>query len=110
LARNAYVANYLSNSVSVIDTATNQTVGAPITVGTGPSALAITPNGQRAYVANFGSNSVSVIDTATNSVVGAPITVGTNPIAIAITPNGQTAYVAKGQKRTLYRRLKSRGA
>jgi YVTN family beta-propeller protein len=94
VARNAYVVNYLSNSVSVIDTQTNTEVGAPITVGTGPIPIAITPDGARAYVANSGSNSVSVIDTATNEVAGAPIVVGNSPAAVAITPSGQTAYVA----------------
>ena len=57
----AYVTNLNSNSVSVIDLASN-TVTATVTVGSGPFGVAITPNGAFAYVANTGSNSVSVID------------------------------------------------
>src|SRR5256886_13710269 len=45
----AYVTNESSNTVSVIDTATN-TVVATIPVGAVPAAVAITPDGTRAYV------------------------------------------------------------
>jgi YVTN family beta-propeller protein len=92
LARNAYVTENL-NSVSVLETQTNQILGTPITVGNGPTAVAITPNGRFAYILNYDSNSVSVIDVQTNQVVGSPIMVGTYPVAIAITPNGRFAYV-----------------
>ena len=68
-------------TVSVIDTATNQVVGSPITVGANPLGVAVTPDGAKVYVANAGSNTVSVIDTATNQVVGSPITVGAHPFA-----------------------------
>lgn len=96
LARNAYVANEFSNTVSVIDTAANAVVGSPIPVGTHPYGIAITPDGSRAYVTNedLTSNSVSVIDTGTNSTVGSPIPAGETPRALAITPDGSRAYVA----------------
>ena len=105
LARSAYVVNQNSDNVTVIDTATNTTVGAPIAVGTNPIAIAITPNGARAYVANAGSNNVSLIDTATNTTVGAPIAVGDFPEAVAITPDqpskASLGSAAKGLKTTL---------
>jgi YVTN family beta-propeller protein len=89
----------------VIDTATNQVVGAPITVGTSPFGIAITPDGTRAYVANNSSATVSVIYTATNQVVGAPIPVGSNPDAVAIVPDqppqASLRTKAKGRKATL---------
>ena len=75
-----------------IATATN-TAGPPITVGSNPDAIAITPDGKTAYVANDGSDTVTPIATATNTA-GPPITVGSGPNAIAITPDGKTAYVA----------------
>src|ERR1700676_3893715 len=56
----AYVVNNGSNSVTPIATATN-TAGTPITVGSAPDAIAITPNGATAYVVNNGSNSVTPI-------------------------------------------------
>jgi YVTN family beta-propeller protein len=79
------VANSGSGSVTPIDTATD-TADSPITVGSGPNAIAITPNGQTVYVVNSGSGSVTPIDTATNTA-GAPITVGSSPEGIAITPD-----------------------
>ena len=81
----AYVTNDSgSNSVSVIDTATN-TVVATIAVGLNPVGVAITPDGARAYVPNAVDNTVSGIDTATNTVV-ATISVGQLPLGVAITP------------------------
>lgn len=95
-ARNLYVTDGSTGSklVTVIDTATNQVVGAPIEVGLEPFGIAITPDGTRAYVVNTGSDTVSVIDTATNRVVGTPMGVGDVPLGIAITPDGTRAYVA----------------
>jgi YVTN family beta-propeller protein len=93
-ARNAYVANEGSESVSVIDTATNTVSPTPIKVGRFPFAIAIAPDGKTAYVANNGAESVSVINTATNTASPTTIKVGTEPLAIAITPDGKTAYVA----------------
>src|SRR5262249_33737345 len=86
----AYVTNSGSNTVSVIDTATN-TVVANVPV-VSPIGVAITPDGTHAYVTNF-TGTVSVIATATNTVV-ATVPVGNNPSGVAITPDGTHAYVA----------------
>jgi YVTN family beta-propeller protein len=91
--KRAYVTNFESESVSVIDTVSGAAV-TTIAVGLHPRGVAINPDGTRAYVANEGSNSVSVIDTASNETVGLPITVGAEPLGIAITPDGTRAYVA----------------
>jgi YVTN family beta-propeller protein len=88
----AYVANYGAGTVTPISTATG-TADTPVTVGTHPDAIAVSPNGTTAYVANQGSGTVTPIATATNTP-GTAITVGASPDAIALTPNGQTAYVA----------------
>ena len=90
----AYVTNFNSNTVSVINTATN-TVTATIAVGANPDGVAITPNGATIYVANSGNGTgtnVSVINTASNTVT-ATVTVGSGPDGIAVTPNGANAYV-----------------
>ena len=47
-----YVAGFNSNTVSVIDTATN-TVTATVPVGGRPSGVAVTPDGAFVYVANL---------------------------------------------------------
>src|SRR5689334_17661939 len=66
-----YVTNVSSNTVTVIDAASN-TITATITVDNTPEQIAITPDGTRAYV-TCGSvdtpSSVWVIDTATNTVL-----------------------------------------
>ena len=50
-AQLAYVANIVSNSVSVIDVAT-QTVTATVGVGSAPQGVAVTPDGSLAYEAH----------------------------------------------------------
>ncbi|MER6979811.1 serine/threonine-protein kinase [Streptomyces carpinensis] len=93
--RRAYATNYFGPaSVSVIDTATNRTVGNPIDVGDKPYEVAVSPDGRLAYTANFGSDSVSVIDTATNRTVGNPIHVGKKPVGVTVSPDGRWVYVA----------------
>ncbi len=87
----AYVANNLSNAVSVIDIPSSFPV-TTINVGSGPLALAVSPNGNQVYVANLSSNNVSVIDTASSSVVATiPVQSGAN--GVAFTPDGTAAYV-----------------
>jgi YVTN family beta-propeller protein len=93
-----YVANYGSNNVSVIDTATNTPLtglGYPITVGNGPQGIAVTPDGTHAIAANQLFNTVSVIDMTASppSVATVTLGVGSGPSRVAITPNEQYAYV-----------------
>lgn len=97
----AYVANFGSNTVSVIGLASaTPTVGQPIPVGKNPYRIAITPDGKWAYVTNYGSSTVSVIDIATNRVTGT-IAVGMNPMGIAVTPDGSRIYVANSGSNTI---------
>src|SRR5260370_18489083 len=48
----AYIANFNSNNVSVIDTKTNTVLGLPIPVGGFPIGVPVTPDGTFAYVTN----------------------------------------------------------
>jgi YVTN family beta-propeller protein len=64
-----------------------------ISVGTGPTDIAITADGAKAYVTNYGSNNVSVIN-LNSGQAETPIAVGNNPTSIAISPSGGFAYVA----------------
>ena len=97
--RFGYVTNLDDGTVSVINPATNTAV-ATISVGSGPSSIAVTPDGAHVYVLNALDNTVSVIATATNTVVGSPIPVGPTlnppfilPGGIAINPSGSRVYV-----------------
>jgi YVTN family beta-propeller protein len=75
----AYITNSASNSVSIIDTATNN-VTDNVTVGYYPEGVAISPDGTAVYVANRDSDTVSVIDTANDNVT-ATVPVGSWPRA-----------------------------
>ncbi len=94
----AYVANFGSGNVSVIDTATNtlDPKNSTINVGNEPWGVAITPygspNGANAYVTNYGSNTASVINTSTNSIK-ATIYGLNSPYGVAVTPDRSTVYV-----------------
>src|ERR1700709_1393273 len=65
-AQTAYVTNLSDASVTPFDTETGL-VGTPISVGSSPRAVAITPYGSIAYVANLESDDVTPIDTATGT-------------------------------------------
>ena len=94
----AYVANRLSNTVSVISGATN-TVTDTIQVGIAPLDAAVNPVTNTIYVTNsdlnLNSHSVSVIDGSTNIVTNT-ITLPANsqPAGIAVNPVTDTIYVA----------------
>jgi YVTN family beta-propeller protein/probable HAF family extracellular repeat protein len=88
----AYVVNFGSNNVSVIDVPSSLTV-ATIPVGAGPYGAAISPDGTQVYVSNANGDSVSVIATASNTV-SATIQVQSSPTNVAFTPDGSEAFVA----------------
>ena len=95
----AFVANKDSDSVSVVNVATDSVSDTITTIDDGlvadPFSVAISPDGSRAYVANrVGvSSAISVINTTTNAVVGGPIPIGNFANDIALTPNGKQAFV-----------------
>ena len=63
------------------------------TIGSGPSGIAVSPDGTRLYIANQGSGTLSVINTANNSVV-ATVKVVSKPSAVATDTAGTRVYVA----------------
>ncbi|KQV21961.1 hypothetical protein ASC74_16280 [Pseudomonas sp. Root329] len=87
----AYVSGHHTNTLSVIDTATNQVL-TTIPVGNTPIGVAVSPDGSRTYVTNNANHTVSVIDTATNQVL-TTIPVGNQPFGIAVSPDGTRAYI-----------------
>ena len=87
----AYISNFMSNSVSVVDPTATRPLVTNVTVGDLPLGVAVNPSGTRVYVANFFSNTVSVIDTATNTVATVPV--GANPTGVAVNAAGTRVYV-----------------
>lgn len=99
----AYIPNSGDNpgTVSVIDTATNQTVSPLIPVGTSPYGVAVFVKQTESltFITNFGSNTVSVIRTYLDVSFNPAFekvrdfNVGRNPYGIAVDPAGTYAYV-----------------
>ncbi|GAM08933.1 putative protein [Geobacter sp. OR-1] len=87
----AYIANNADNTVSVLDTASNQ-VTAVLPVGQSPSGVAVNRMGSRVYVSNQGDNTISVIDTLDNSVTSIPLAI--QPGALAVNTAGTRLFVA----------------
>jgi YVTN family beta-propeller protein len=74
----AYITNADSNSVSVVNLATN-TVTETLTVGAGPYGVAVTPSGAYVYISNDVSNTVWAISTGASGGNKSPTTVGEFP-------------------------------
>ncbi|WNV85147.1 beta-propeller fold lactonase family protein [Umezawaea sp. Da 62-37] len=94
----AYVVNNLSDTVTTISVSTGGT--ATIPVGSGPTAVAISPGGEEAYVANGRSNTVSVLDTGDKRQI-TTIAVGDRPAGVAFGADGTRAYVTNGGANTV---------
>jgi YVTN family beta-propeller protein len=90
----AYVLNFDSSNISVIDTAAATNIGTIPLTGAQPLGIVVTPDGARLYVANTQSLFVSVVDTAAGAeVLTIPMTSG--PHFVAINPAGTRVYVSK---------------
>ncbi len=101
-----YTADQVSNTVSVINPATNTLLGVirlgdPVPQALGPlykgallvHGLGFSPDHRTLAAVSVGSNSVSLIDTTTNAVKGT-IYIGRSPHEAFWTPNGAELWVA----------------
>ena len=95
----AYVANYASGNLSVIDTRTNSVVDTVPVVG---DSLAASADGTRLYVTRY--SGVAIVDTATNDIIGSVdvpeqrlsgvYTAGSRVIDVAVDPNDSSVIYA----------------
>lgn len=92
----AYVSDWFSNSVKVIDLVSN-TITSSITVGAGPESMCIV--GDRLYVTNCGGydldSTLSVIDLNSNTEL-TKIVVGDAPVAVTADANGKVWVLCRG--------------
>jgi len=98
----AYVTNFGSASVSVINTADPlspdfHSVSSTVLVGANPVDVAVLPDGSRIYVANSGANSLSIIDadttSATHDTVIGSVNVVKGATTVTVSPDGTRIYV-----------------
>jgi YVTN family beta-propeller protein len=106
--KKAFVTNWAGRSVSVIDTATQRTIGqvglspqsAPL-LADHPTGIAANPTRDEVYVANANSDTVSVIDAAHDRLVatidvalvaGSPK--GSMAVGLTVSPDGRLLFVA----------------
>ena len=90
-----YVTGYVTDNVTVIDTATN-TVDAIIDLGTGsgPRSAMLSQDGHTLFVTTFFNGDLVSIDTATNQI-SSTTTLGLSyPRGAALSPDGQFLFVA----------------
>ena len=112
-----YVVNGTSNNVTAFQVETSGLLTQvppagpgtnPISVsGTGPTALAMSPNGQFLYVTNGASNTVTAFQVATSGLLTLVTSTGSNPNpvsaggatpnGIAVASNGAFLYIANGE-------------
>jgi DNA-binding beta-propeller fold protein YncE len=109
------VANNLSDSVLLIDTATGKIEqrfdlsAADAVPSTYPIALAISKDNRRAFVALWNASSIAELDLTSGTVSRKldllkpdnPIAAGTHPCAFALAPDGNTLYVALANRDTV---------
>lgn len=88
----AYVSMPGLSQVAVVNTTSN-IVLPPISVGTNPFALAVTPDRNRLYVANKGDGTISGFNTIDRSPRNPPIGLGSPPIWVLSRSDSQRVYV-----------------
>jgi YVTN family beta-propeller protein len=107
-----WVVNPGDDSVTIIDTATNQALST-IPVGDDPRSIAIDPRNRYALVANAAGNSITVLRIIDETPEGLEIVpdnrvgpggaliTGAEPWSVAISPDGRRAFVANSGQDTI---------
>ncbi len=108
-----YVAEDESDSVAVIDTASNRLleefpIGAPANLlppsraaytGNNPNSVTLSPDGSTLYVTSGNTNNVSVVNLSTHTVTGL-IPTAWYPNSVSFSADGNYMYIVNGKSRT----------
>ncbi len=100
----AVVGNTGDNTLSLVNTTTREASSIP--VGGVPTAVAISPNGQRGFVATGATsaartaNTVTAIDLTRRAASASPVPLAAAPAAMAINPQGDRVYVVPASSLT----------
>jgi YVTN family beta-propeller protein len=95
----AFVTNFWSKTVSVVNTSSHALVHT-ITTGSGPSSVAVTPDGKHLYVTNSYSNTVDVYDATTYALLRT-ITGFIYPTWVSFSPDSTKAYIVNENASTV---------
>ncbi|NNN20594.1 MAG: PKD domain-containing protein, partial [Acidimicrobiales bacterium] len=91
-AMEAFVANAGAGNITPVNTALD-TSGTPISIGSQPEQVVVTPGDNQVFVTNYLYNTVTPYILSTNTAL-TPIAVGADPVAMAASPDGSRVYVA----------------
>ena len=94
-----YTANILSNTVSIIDTATGKATA--VKVGPKPEGLDLSPDGGELWVGHNDDGGVSIVDTA-GGTVKQTLAVCSMPIRIKFTTDGRRVLISDPQRGELF--------
>lgn len=102
--RSVYVAQFGSNKVAVIDTATDALVKEFVAHPESlpdvthdkirTHAVGVAMDGKTLYAVNTGTDTVTALDSSTGAVLWGPLRVGKGPSEVAIAPDGKRAFVS----------------
>lgn len=92
-----YLVNTAANRIDVFSTATNAVIG-NLAVGTGPLAVALSPDSSWLYVTNGTSLSLSVVDltTGTFGTISQTVTMPAQPQGVAVGGDGRALISTQG--------------
>jgi YVTN family beta-propeller protein len=95
LCQHLYVTDTSANVVQVVNLISGN-LATPISVGTGPWGLDLSPDGQTLYVANRTANSLSVVDVAqgveTARIIVPPDFANDSPLSVAVNAAGKVFF------------------
>jgi len=90
--RRAYVSDYLSSDITVVDVHARRKLTTISGLGLAPHGLALTPDNKQLWVPCSNGGGIYIIDTGTNRVI-ATVPTGGFPHAVTFAPDGRTAYL-----------------
>lgn len=94
-----WVANEYGNSISVIDTRTNEVI-TTLTGIAGPHNLQVAPDGRTVWAVS-GADSIAIKIDATSYALMGTVPTGEHPAHVILTPDGSTVYVTNGGENTV---------
>ncbi len=91
----AYITNYDSNNVCVVNTTTNEIVDTIYNIQS-PGDIFSSPDGSKVYVINQSKNNINIINTETKKVLASDVILNAPITGVSGSPDGKYIYVSNG--------------